>query len=138
MKIPPRQVKNFLENPTNKYVAALFHGNDSELISDRAKQFASLFNENLDDVFSVTRINGDMLSNEIGLIADSAAAIPAFGNKRLVMVKGRGNELLAACKVAINNTTTDYVELSKHLATSIKGTRLLICRPPANNFNVPS
>ena len=26
----------------------------------------------------------------------------------------------------------------KHLATSIKGTRLLICLPPANSFNVPS
>ena len=120
MKIPPRQVKNFLENPTDKYVAALFHGNDSGLISDRAKQFASLFNENLDDVFSVTRINGDMLSNETGLIADSAAAIPAFGNKRLVLVKGLGTELLAACKLALNNPIAESIIIVEAHETNTK------------------
>ena len=78
MKITPRQIASFLTKPAAGITAVLFHGNDLGMISERAKQFAHLFSDNLDDVFSVTRLTGDMLSGEAGLIADSAAAIPAF------------------------------------------------------------
>ena len=46
---------------------------------------------------------------EVGLIVDSAAAIPALGDRRLVLIKGRGTELVAACKLA----------LSKHIEEAI-------------------
>ena len=73
MKIVPRQINSFLAKPPAEITAVLFHGNDLGMISDRAKHFAHLFSDNLDDVFSVTRLTGDMLSSEAGLIADSAA-----------------------------------------------------------------
>lgn len=101
MKVAPRQISSFLTKPPADINAVLFHGNDLGMISERAKQFAALFSDNLDDVFSVTRLSGDMLSGEVGLIADSAAAIPAFGDRRLVLVKGRGTELLEAAKLAL-------------------------------------
>ena len=82
--------KDFLAQPPATIHAALFHGNDQGLISERAKQLAQHYSVNLDDVFSVSRISGDMLTGETGLIADAAAAIPAFGGPRLVLVKGRG------------------------------------------------
>lgn len=92
-----------MANPPDNLAAVLFYGNDAGLIGERAKQFANFFTDNLDDVFSVTRLTGDMLSGEDGLIKDSAAAIPAFGNQRLVLVKGRGTELLVACKLALTD-----------------------------------
>lgn len=101
MKIAPRQIDVFLTKPPINFTAFLFHGNDTGLISERARQLAHLFNHNLDDVFSVTRLTGEMLSSEVGLIVDSAAAIPALGDRRLVLIKGRGTELLAACKLAL-------------------------------------
>ncbi len=100
MKIASRQIDGFLTRPPTNYIAFLFHGNDAGLISERAKTLAILFNNDLEDVFSVTRLTGEMVSEEVGLIVDSAAAIPAFGGRRLVLVKGRGTELLAACKLA--------------------------------------
>ena len=103
MKIAPRQINAFLKKPPTNFAAFLFHGNDAGLISERAKQLAHIFNQNLDDVFSVTRLTGEMLTSEVGLILDSASAIPALGNRRLVMIKGRGTELLAACKLALSN-----------------------------------
>ena len=103
MKIAPRQINTFLAKPPENLAAILFHGNDRGLISERAKQFAQHFSNDLDDVFSVTRLTGDLLSGETGLIRDSAAAIPAFGTRRLVLVKGRGIELLAASKLALSN-----------------------------------
>jgi DNA polymerase-3 subunit delta len=102
MKIAPKQINAFLAKPPENILAALFHGNDNGLMSERARQLACLYNENLDDVFSVSRISGDMLSGEPGLIADTAAAIPALGNRRLVLVKGRGSELLEGCKQALS------------------------------------
>ncbi len=120
MKIAPRQFEAFLEKPPTNVAAFLFHGNDTGLISERAKQLAHLFNHDLEDVFSVTRLSGEMLTGEVGLIADSAAAIPAFGNRRLVLIKGRGTELLAACKLALSEPIEEAVIIVEAHETTTK------------------
>ena len=50
MKIAPHQFNAFLAKPPTNFAAFLFHGNDAGLISERAKQLALVFNQNLDDV----------------------------------------------------------------------------------------
>jgi len=120
MKVAPRQISSFLTKPPVEINAVLFHGNDLGLISERARQFATLFSDNLDDVFSVTRLSGDMLSGEAGLIADSAAAIPAFGDRRLVLVKGRGTELLEAAKLALAKPLPDTLIIIEASDTTTK------------------
>jgi DNA polymerase III delta subunit len=52
MKIAPRQIASFLSKPPAEITAVLFHGNDLGMINERAKQFAHLFSDTLDDVFS--------------------------------------------------------------------------------------
>ena len=120
MKIAPRQINTFLAKPSPNLVAFLFHGNDSGLISERAKKLAHLFNHDLDDVFSVTRLTGEMLSDEVGLILDSAAAIPAVGDRRLVLIKGRGTELLAACKLALSEHFEEAIIIVEAHETTTK------------------
>jgi DNA polymerase III subunit delta len=120
MKIAPRQIATFLNKPPAKITAVLFHGNDLGMISERAKQFAHLFSDNLDDVFSVTRLTGDMLPGQTGLIADSAAAIPAFGDRRVVLVKGHGTELLEACKLALTTPLADTIIIVEASQTTTK------------------
>ena len=120
MKIAPRQIASFLTKPPAKITAVLFHGNDLGMISERAKQFARIFSDNLDDVFSVTHLTGDMLSGETGLIADSAAAIPALGDRRLVLVKGRGTELLEGCKLALTKPLADTIIIVEANETTTK------------------
>ena len=100
MKIAPRQITSFLAKPPDKISAILLHGSDSGLRSSRSKQLANHYSDDLDDVFSVTRISGASLSGEPGKIADAAAEIPMFGN-RLVLVKASGTELLEACKLLL-------------------------------------
>ena len=120
MKIAPRQINAFLTQPPKNFAAFLFHGNDTGLISERAKQLAHIFNHNLDDVFSVTRLTGEMLSGEVGLIVDSAAAIPALDNRRLVLIKGRGSELLAACKLALSEHIEEAIIIVEAHETTTK------------------
>ena len=98
MKIVSRQIASFLAKPPDNISAILLHGSDSGLRSSRSQQLATLYSDNLDDVFSVTRISGESLGGEPGKIADAAAEIPMFGN-RLVLVKATGTELLNACKI---------------------------------------
>ena len=97
MKIAPRQISSFLAKPPEKISAILLHGSDSGLRSSRSQQLAKHYSDDLDDVFSVTRISGASLSGEPGKIADAAAEISMF-DTRLVLVKASGAELLDACK----------------------------------------
>ena len=120
MKITPRQINAFMAKPPDNLAAVLFHGNDRGLISERAKKFAQHFSNDLDDVFSVTRLTGDLISGETGLIRDSAAAIPAFGTRRLVLVKGRGTELLAASKLALNDPIDGSIIIVEAIETTTK------------------
>ena len=101
MKVPPRQISTFLRQPPAEIRAALLHGTDAGLIAERSKTLALLYAADPDDVFSVTRLDGDQLVREPGLIADAAASIAMFSDVRLVLVKGRGSDLLEACKLAL-------------------------------------
>ena len=100
MKIAPRQITSFLAKPPDQISAILLHGSDSGLRSSRSQQLANHYSDDLDDVFSVTRISGASLSGEPGKIADAAAEIPMFGT-RLVLVSASGTELLDACKLLL-------------------------------------
>ena len=106
MKISPRQIANFLAKPPEKVRSILLHGSDSGLRSYRSQQLAILYSDDLDDVFSVTRISSVSLSGEPSIIADAAAEIPISGN-RLVLVKANGTELLDACKLLLAKPIND-------------------------------
>ena len=106
MKIAPRQIASFLAKPPDKIRSILLHGSDFGLRSYRSRQLAALYSNNLDDVFSVTRISGASLGNEPSKIADAAAEIPLCGD-RLVLVKASGTELLNACKLLLAKPIND-------------------------------
>ena len=100
MKVAPRQIASFLAKPPDEICTILLHGSDAGLRSSRSQQLATLYSDDLDDVFSVTRISGASLANGASKIADAAAEIPMFGT-RLVLVKASGTELLDACKLLL-------------------------------------
>ena len=119
MKIAPQQIARFLAKPPEKISAILFHGSDSGLRSVRSQQLAAFYNDDLDDVFSVTRISGASLSNEPGKIADAAAEIPMSGN-RLVLVKASGTELLESCKLLLAKPVPDSMVIIDASDTTTK------------------
>ena len=101
MKVAPRQASAFLASIPAAVRALLLHGNDLGLISERARKVATAFSDDLDDVFSVTHLEGDQLAGDAGALGDAAEAIAMTAPCRLVLVKGRGSEMLAACKLAL-------------------------------------
>ena len=101
MKVAPRQASSFLSSIPANIRALLLHGNDIGLISERARSVAAKYSDDLDDVFSVTRLEGEQLGSDAGALGDAAEAIAMTAPCRLVLVKGRGSEMLAACKLAL-------------------------------------
>ena len=101
MKVAPRQANAFIASIPVAVRALLLHGNDLGLISERAHRVATAFSDDLDDVFSVTHLEGDKLVSDAGVLGDAAEAIAITAPCRLVLVKGRGSEMLAACKLAL-------------------------------------
>jgi len=107
MKVAPRQAASFLSSVPQTIRAVLLHGNDQGLIAERGRKLASRFSQDLDDVFSVTRLEGDQLAADHGALGDAAEAIAMTASCRLVMVRGRGSEMLAACKIALTRRLDD-------------------------------
>ncbi len=101
MKVAPRQVEGFLSAIPTPIRAALLHGSDIGLIGERAQKIASHFSDDLDDVFSVTRLDGETLSRDPAALGDAAEALAMTASCRLVMVRGRGSEMLESCKLAL-------------------------------------
>ena len=107
MKVAPRQAASFLSSVPATIRAVLLHGNDLGLISERGRRLASLYSDDLEDVFSVTRLEGEQLAGDAGALGDAAEAIAMTASCRLVLVKGRGSEMLAACKIALTRRLAD-------------------------------
>ena len=119
MKVAPRQIASFLAKPPDKVRAILLHGSDAGLRSNHARDLATLYSDDLDDVFSVTRISGSSLHGEAGKIADAAAEITMFGT-RLVLVKATGTELLDACKFLLSRPIHDAMVIIDASDTTTK------------------
>jgi len=98
MKIAARDTDRFLSSPPANLLVALFYGQDQGLISERSKTLARQYVANLKDPFSVTELTGDSINADPTLLYDSAAAIPAMGDKRLVRVSN------------ITDTATDQIK----------------------------
>lgn len=102
MKVTPRQIRGFLAAVPDTIQAVLFHGSDLGQISERASVVARQFSDDLDDVFSVTRLQGDQLSSDPAILGDAAESLSMTASRRLVLVKGRGSEMLEASKIALS------------------------------------
>jgi len=101
MKVAPRQLSGFLANIPPHVRAVLLHGSDVGLITERGAGIAAQFSDDLDDVFSVTRFDGDTLSSDPAALGDAAASLSMTADCRLVLVRGRGSEMLESCKLAL-------------------------------------
>ena len=106
MKVAPRQIRGFINAVPDTVKAVLLHGSDLGLIGERARLIARQVSDDLDDVFSVTRLDGDQLATDPAILGDSAESLAMTASRRLVLVKGRGSEMLESCKLALARELT--------------------------------
>lgn len=127
MKIAPRDIDRFLQAPPNELLVALFYGQDHGLVSERAKALCTKLVPDLNDPFAVTELTGEQIASDISLLYDSAAAIPAMGQKRLVRVFHASDAIAVAVSQILENPPKQatIVITSRDLNTKSKLVKML-------------
>lgn len=70
----------------------LIYGPDRGLVSERAAALAAASGVNLDDAFSVVKLDAGEIGNQPGRLIDEMNAIGLFGGDRLVWIRNAGSE----------------------------------------------
>jgi DNA polymerase III subunit delta len=93
MKIAARQVESFVRAPDPSVRAILIYGPDQGAVRERAISLCQSVVEDLSDTFRVVEIPPKSLANDPALLSDEAAAIAFGGGRRVIRVRGAGNDV---------------------------------------------
>jgi DNA polymerase-3 subunit delta len=90
------QVDAFLARPNPAQPVVLIYGPDTGLVRERAEALIRASVDDINDPFSLARLEGDTLAAEPGRLVEEANTIPLFGGKRAVWVKVGGRSSIAS------------------------------------------
>ena len=91
-EIKSHEFDGFLQNSARHYRLFIIYGPDRGLVSERATSLARATQINLDDPFSLLKLDVGDLSGDPGRLIDEVNSIGLFGGERLVWVRGAANE----------------------------------------------
>ena len=110
MKIQPRAVEGFLQQPNPSLRVILVYGPDAGLVRERVNQLAAKIAPNLDDPFQVSLLSDEDLKQTPGRLADEAAQISFGGERRLILVRSAQQATAKALKVFLKDLPKDLPE----------------------------
>ena len=93
MIVKSHEADRYATNPPKRLMAALVYGPDAGLVTERAEKLVKSVVSDLTDPFNVADLSEAVLRDDPARLADEAAAISMMGGRRVVRVRGAGNEL---------------------------------------------
>ena len=93
MIVKSHEADRYVANPPRGLMIALVYGPDAGLVQERAEKLLKSVVPDLTDPFNVSDLNEDTLLADPARLADEAAAISMMGGRRVVRVRGAGNDL---------------------------------------------
>jgi len=96
MIIKSSDADRYAAKPPKNLVAALVFGPDTGLVRERAETLMKSVVDDLNDAFRVSDLDDSALTADPARLADEAAAISMLGGRRVVRVRGAGNNLAKA------------------------------------------
>ena len=110
--LKPRDIDSFLRKPDFSRAVILLYGPDAGLVSERADVLAQKSGVDLNDPFSLIRMDADDAASDSARIADEAHTIGMFGGKRLIRISGNTRRDLAkAVKPVLDTPPEDAIIL---------------------------
>jgi DNA polymerase III subunit delta len=95
------QIDAFVAKPNPAQPVVLVYGTDAGLVRERAEALIRASVDDINDPFSLVRIEGDLLASEPSRLVEEATTIPLFGGKRAVWVKSGGRNFAPAVEVLL-------------------------------------
>jgi DNA polymerase-3 subunit delta len=93
MIVKSHEADRYAAGPPKGLVAALVYGPDAGLVTERAEKLLKSVVADLTDAFNVADLSEAVLLADPARLADEAAAISMMGGRRVVRVRGAGNDL---------------------------------------------
>jgi DNA polymerase III subunit delta len=97
--IKPADIDAFAAKPDRSIV--LVCGPDAGLVRERVDALVKSAVDDLDDPFSLARIDGDSLADEPSRLVEEAHTVPLFGGRRAVWVKAGARNFAAAVETLV-------------------------------------
>jgi DNA polymerase-3 subunit delta len=93
MIVKSHEADRYVASPPKALAMALVYGPDAGLVQERAEKLLKSVAPDLTDPFNVSDLNEATLLADPARLADEAAAISMMGGRRVVRVRGAGNDL---------------------------------------------
>jgi DNA polymerase-3 subunit delta len=93
------EIEAFVAKPGAKQSIALVFGPDAGLVRERADAIIAKSVDDLNDPFSLARLEGDTLADTPSRLVEEAHTIPLFGGRRAVLVKSGARSMVAAVEM---------------------------------------
>ncbi len=107
MIIAARDADRFAAAPPKNLRVALLFGPDSGLVRERAEKLMKSVVPDISDAFNVADLSEAVLDADPARLADEAAAISMMGGRRVVRVRGAGNDLTALFETFLEDPPGD-------------------------------
>ena len=98
MKLQSGEVEGFLRAPPDRITLALLYGQDSGLVTLRARRLLAAVVQDPGDPFRVTDLDATTIDQPAARLVEEACALSLVGGRRVVRVRNAGDRLTAACK----------------------------------------
>jgi DNA polymerase-3 subunit delta len=95
------RVDAFVARPNPAQPVVLVYGPDAGLVRERAEALIRSAVDDVNDPFSLVRLDGDALADEPMRLIEEASTIPLFGGRRAVWVKAGGRNLVPAVETLV-------------------------------------
>src|ERR1700754_2276179 len=83
-----KEIDAFLARPDPGRPIILLYGPDAGLVRERAQALLASAVDDINDPFSLVRLDGDELAAEPSRLVDEALTVPLFGGRRAIRVRG--------------------------------------------------
>src|SRR5471032_2725201 len=93
MIVKSHEADRYVASPPKGLTLALVYGPDAGLVQERAEKLLKSVTPDLTDPFNVSDLTEATLLADPARLADETAAISMMGGRRVVRVRGAGNNL---------------------------------------------
>ncbi len=100
-------IDRFLAKPDPARPIVLVFGPDAGLVRERAQVLIGTAVDDVNDPFSLARLDGDDLAGEPSRLVEEANTFPLFGGRRAVWVKAGGRNFLPAVEALLAAASPD-------------------------------
>jgi DNA polymerase-3 subunit delta len=107
MIIKNHEADRFAANPPKTLEAALVFGPDAGLVQERAEKLLKTVVSDLNDPFNAVDLNEAALQSDPARLFDEAAAISMLGGRRVIRIRGAGNDLADLFESFLENHAGD-------------------------------